>query len=74
MTSTRWLGGRTLPVTARDAGRSDLPNVGFFRYLIFPHAEPASNNWASARVTWISGEVKILFFHDPPGEKIQTKS
>ncbi len=57
MAGSRRLGGCILAVTASDAGRSHLPKIRFFRYLILPHAEPAGDDWASARVTRVSAEV-----------------
>lgn len=66
MTGSRWSGRRTLPMAARQADRSNLSNVGLFRYFILANREGASNDWALTRVTRVSGEVKVLFSHWHP--------
>jgi hypothetical protein len=54
---------RTLPMAAREADRSQLPDIGLFRYFILTHTQRASDDWTGASVTWICGQVKVLFLH-----------
>ena len=63
MTDTRWLGRGALPVSARQADRSHLSNVGFFRYFVLANRKPAGDDWAGTGVTRVSGEVQVLFSH-----------
>jgi hypothetical protein len=60
------LGSLALPMTARQANRSDLANVGFFRYFILTHSSQSRHDWASTFVARIGGEVQVLFFHFVP--------
>lgn len=57
------LGCFVLPMSARQADCSYLPNVGFFGYFILAHCSRASDDWPIAGVTSVSGKVKVVFFH-----------
>jgi hypothetical protein len=59
----RRLGRCTLPMAAREADRSHLPDIGLFRYFILAYTQRTSDDGAVARVTRVCGEVKILFPH-----------
>ena len=61
-----------LPMPARQANCSHLPNVGLFRDVIFAHRKPAGDNRSSAVVTGISREVKVLCSHLAPLKRGQT--
>jgi hypothetical protein len=52
-----------LPMAARQANCSYLPDVGLFRDFTFPHPQPTGNNRTFAFVTEACGEVKVLFSH-----------
>lgn len=58
-----------LPMPARQANCSHLPNVGLFRDVIFAHRKPAGDNRSSAVVTGISREVKVLCSHLCPVQR-----
>src|ERR1700678_951064 len=63
VTGARWLGRCTLPMAARETERSDLPDIGLFRYFVFAHTQRAGDDWAGASVTRVCGQVKVLFPH-----------
>ena len=71
MTDARWRGRRALPVAAPKADRSHWPNIRFFRYLILTNRKCARDDRGSACVTRVSGEVKVLFFHEAPKQHIE---
>jgi hypothetical protein len=63
LTGNTRLGHFVLPMAARQANCSYLPDLSFFRYFILADGEPARDNRPSAGVTGISGQVKVLFSH-----------
>jgi|SRR5579863_3767732 hypothetical protein len=64
MTDARRLGGRLLPMAAREADRQSYsPNLGFFRNFIFANRSRSGDDRAGAGVTGISGEVKVVLSH-----------
>src|SRR5579863_4188858 len=63
VTGARRLGSCTLPMAARQADRSHVADVGFFRYFVLANRQRSCNHWTLACVTPVSGEVQILFSH-----------
>ena len=59
-----------LPMSARQADRSDVLDVSFFGYFIFANRSRGRDDRSVARITSVSGEVKIVLFHGgPPAKK-----
>lgn len=52
-----------LPMSARQADRSYLPDIGLFRYFIFPYPERARHNRAFAFIAGVGQKMEKLFFH-----------
>jgi hypothetical protein len=50
-------------MAAREADCSQLPDIGLFRYFVLAHTQRASDDWTGASVTWICGQLKVLFLH-----------
>jgi hypothetical protein len=55
--------GHGLPMSARQADRSDLPDVSFFGYFTLANRSRGRDDRSVARITSVSGEVKIVLFH-----------
>jgi hypothetical protein len=60
MTDRRRGGRVALPMAARQADCTHLPDVSFFRYVIFTDRNCSGNDRATTLVTRVSGQVKIL--------------
>ena len=60
-----------LTMTARQANRSYLPNIGLFGDFVFPNCNRARHNWAFAFVTSVSRKMEILPFHARIFEQIR---
>ena len=69
MTDARWRGRRALPVAARKADRTHGPDIRLLRYFILANRKFARDDWSGAFVTGVSGEVKVLFFHEAPKQQ-----
>jgi len=63
MTNARRLGCFVLPVAARQTDCSHLPDVSLFRDFILANRRRARDDRPITRITWVSGEVKVVFFH-----------
>src|SRR5205823_12596959 len=55
-----------LSMAARQANRSYVSDVSLSGYFILAHPGRARDNWSSAFVTRISGDVKVLSSHRRP--------
>src|SRR5580693_3635374 len=66
MTSPPSFGWPTLPMAARQAHCSHLPDVSLFRYFILPDCNRSGDHRTGTQVTSVSGQVKILFSHSSP--------
>jgi len=72
MAGSLWVGCSVLPMAARQAHGSHLPDLRLFGYFIFANRQRGRNDRAPALVTGIGGEVKVLFSHRfPPQRKIR---
>lgn len=63
MTHPRRIGGVVLAMAARQTDGPYLPDVGLFGYFILANRRGAGDGRASACLTRVNGEVKVLFFH-----------
>src|SRR5579864_9134439 len=60
---SRWCRSLTLRTAARQTDCSHTPDVSFFRYFILANRQRRRYDGPVARITRVSGEVKILFSH-----------
>ena len=64
MTDTFGFSWPDLPMTARQAYCSYLPEASLFRYFILADCNGSCNDWIGTQVTRVRGQVKILFSHE----------
>jgi hypothetical protein len=64
MMDTFGFGWPDLPMTARQAYCSHLPEASLFRYFILADCDGSCDDWIGTHVTRVRGQVKILFSHE----------